>query len=622
MDAKQSLFNYKLWFLKIIAIWLILLAFVGTVEYLLYNSEVKTFRIKTIGEQHQAVKSGRDILVGHFSSSLDDVRYLAKLSSIKAFLANPEQRETKAQVTSDLYQFIATKYRIYMQARILNENGQELIRIDKSDDNEHASIISADQLQNKAHRDYFVDSASLVPGEIYISRFDLNIEHHKIVRPFQPTYRFVINLGLDVHGHKVFLILNCDGSNILTQLRKLSASTDVPLWVANSAGYFIKGPREKDEWGWQIADRAKQNLATLYPSLWEQLCDANTRNAQPLEMLTFEEVNIKKRLIELCTRHLKSDFNRFYVISYLSAHQVQANNRQIFNHLFYQWLLGGAFITVVMVGFAWLDYKRCKKIDQQYFAIVHLQQKQQSTMLALEKSNRSLEQFAYIASHDLQEPLRVIASYVDLFTKRYQEQLDDKAQQYLFYISDATSRMRNLIFDLLHYSRAQAKPREFHEVALKQVFEQISADLSERIAEKYAQIDYASPLPTVLGDQRQLYQLFLNLLTNALKFTQPEQTATITISAAEQEQHWQIQVKDNGIGIAKEHQQEIFDIFRKLNQSDQYPGTGIGLAICKTIVENHHGKIELDSEPDKGTTFIITLPKHQISEDTDDGFNS
>lgn len=614
MDTKQSLFNYKQWFLKIIAIWLIFLFAVGAIEYLLYHSEVKTFRIKTIAEQNQIVKSGHNILARHFASSLDDIRYLAKLSSIQDFLANPTGANNKARVTADLYQFISTKYRTYMQARILNESGQEIIRIDKSNDKEHARIIGSKQLQNKAHRTYFIDSENLKTGDIYISKFDLNIERHKIVRPFQPTYRFIINLGQDAQGHKVFLILNCDGSNILTQLNKLSTNTHIPLWVVNSDGYFIKGPTAQSEWGWQIKGRTNQKLETLYPRVWAQLCDANSHNDQSLEMLIFEKVNIKKQLMEQCTHHLKSDFNRFYVISFLSASQVKSNNQQIFNHFFSQWLLGGALITCVMIGFSWLDYKRCRKIDQQYTDIVNLQGKQQKTMIELEKSNASLEQFAYIASHDLQEPLRVIASYVDLLTQRNQQQLDDKAKQYLFYITDASTRMRHLIFDLLDYSRVQTKPREFHDVSLDEIFEKINTDLSERIAEQNAQIDYSTPLPIVWGDQRQLYQLFLNLMTNALKFTQPNKTAKITISSIEDQQHWKISIKDHGIGIAKQYQQEIFNIFRKLNQSDQYPGTGIGLAICKTIVENHQGRIELDSEPAKGTTFIITLPKPLIQD--------
>ncbi|CAG9296024.1 sensor histidine kinase [Celerinatantimonas diazotrophica] len=624
MDTKQSLFNYQLWFLKVVTIWLIFLIAFGTVEYLLYRSEIKAVRIKTIAEQNQVVKFGHDILERHFASSLNDIRYLAKLSSIQAFLTNPTRPENKAQVTADLYQFISTKYRSYLQARILNEKGQELIRIDKSTNDKHAQIIRSGQLQNKAHRTYFMNSASLKTGDIYISRFDLNVEHHKIIRPFQPTYRFVINLGRDAQGHKVFLILNCDGSDILRQLNQLSTNIKVPLWVVNSASYFIKGPSPQDEWGWQIAGRANQKLETLYPQVWAQLCDLNSRNTHSLEMLTFSEVNIKKQLIKQCTHNLKSDFNHFYVISFLSAKEFGANNQQIFSHFVAQWLIGEILITFMVIGFGWLDYKRCKKIDQQYAAIVNLQRKQQKTMIALEKSNASLEQFAYIASHDLQEPLRVIASYVDLFTQHYEQHVDDKVKKYLFYITDATTRMRHLIFDLLDYSRVQAKPRAFHEVSLEKVFEQIHSDLSARIAKQNAQIDYTTPLPIVWGDQRQLYQLFLNLLTNALKFTQPDEIARITISAIETEQHWQIRVTDNGIGIEEQYQQEIFDIFRKLNQSDQYQGTGIGLAICKTIVENHNGQIELASELGKGTTFLITLPKFATQEldDIDDEFHS
>jgi len=224
----------------------------------------------------------------------------------------------------------------------------------------------------------------------------------------------------------------------------------------------------------------------------------------------------------------------------------------------------------------------------------------------LARSNQELEQFAYVASHDLQEPLRMIASYVQLLVKRYGDKLDGEAKEFIGYVVNGVSRMQILINDLLAYSRVGTHGKAFEPVDCEAVLKQALDSLQLTIRETGAQINQGH-LPTVMGDSIQLGQLLQNLLGNAIKF-RGKLPPHIHIEAKQNETEWLFAIRDNGIGIESKYFEQIFVIFRRLHSSEQYPGTGIGLAFCKKIVEKHGGRIWVESTPGKGTTFFFTLP--------------
>lgn len=224
----------------------------------------------------------------------------------------------------------------------------------------------------------------------------------------------------------------------------------------------------------------------------------------------------------------------------------------------------------------------------------------------LTRSNQELEQFAYVASHDLQEPLRKIKSYTELLAENYLGAFDNKADKYITYITDGATRMQALISDLLTYSRLGRNNPKMKAIALETVVEQTLLDLSNTIEESNAVITVTS-LPTVQANPLQMAQLFQNIITNALKF-KGKTTPKIHIEAKRQQQEWVISVSDNGIGIKPQYAERIFEIFQRLHSRDKYPGTGIGLAICRKIVEYHSGRIWVESEIGCGTTFYFTLP--------------
>jgi PAS domain S-box-containing protein len=223
----------------------------------------------------------------------------------------------------------------------------------------------------------------------------------------------------------------------------------------------------------------------------------------------------------------------------------------------------------------------------------------------LEDSNRDLQQFAYITSHDLQEPLRMISSYLQLLQKRYQGKLGSDADDFIHYAVDGANRMKRLIQDILSYSRINTHGKTFSSVPGDRILQRVLQSLDLKIREKNAHLTI-SPLPVFWGDPAQLEQLFQNLIDNALKFSSQE-NPRVDISAEPREDAWIIHVRDNGMGIKSDYFEKIFLMFQRLNHSEEYPGTGLGLALCKRIVERHGGRIWVSSEESKGATFSFTL---------------
>jgi PAS domain S-box-containing protein len=229
----------------------------------------------------------------------------------------------------------------------------------------------------------------------------------------------------------------------------------------------------------------------------------------------------------------------------------------------------------------------------------------------LKRSNAELEQFAYVASHDLQEPLRMVASYTQLLWRRYDARLDKDAREFMAFIIDGATRMKQLIEDLLAYSRVGTKGADFAPVSAEVALRRALFNLRTGIEEAGAVVTH-DVLPSVPADEGQLAQLFQNLVGNALKF-RSDSVPRIHVAVTEKTNEWQFEVRDNGIGIEPQYYERIFMVFQRLHNKGDYPGTGIGLAICKKVVERHGGRIWVESRPNAGSSFYFTLPKERRS---------
>ncbi len=240
--------------------------------------------------------------------------------------------------------------------------------------------------------------------------------------------------------------------------------------------------------------------------------------------------------------------------------------------------------------------------------LVELTLQLQSKTIALTKSNEELEKFAAVASHDLKEPLRMVSGFMDLLNKKYSDKLDDTARKYIFYAKDGAVRMSALISELLAYAQLGFNKGEFEKVGIGEVINEIVALNKAAIEEKNAVILF-NGLPDIVASRILIKLLFQNLINNALNYQKKDVSPVIKIICINEDLHWKFAVEDNGIGINNEYFTQIFELFRRIHAKEEFRGTGMGLATCKRIVEQHNGEIWLESEEGKGSTFYFTIKK-------------
>jgi light-regulated signal transduction histidine kinase (bacteriophytochrome) len=239
--------------------------------------------------------------------------------------------------------------------------------------------------------------------------------------------------------------------------------------------------------------------------------------------------------------------------------------------------------------------------------IAEREQKLTAQTEELTRSNQELAQFAYVASHDLQEPLRMVGSYLELLSRRYEGKLDDEAQEFIGFAVDGATRMKRLINDLLGYSRAGNSPLKLENVDVKDLLDTVLAQLALQIGETKAEVSVGA-MPKLRADPIQLARVFQNLVENALKYRAADRLPVVKVTAQRVESGWRFSVADNGIGIDPQFKDKIFEIFKRLHGRDRYAGTGIGLAVTKLVVERHGGRIWVEPAPGGGSIFTFTIP--------------
>ncbi len=308
--------------------------------------------------------------------------------------------------------------------------------------------------------------------------------------------------------------------------------------------------------------------------------------------------------------------NLFVVIGFVK-HEISAKVALLFSHLSHSTRLG--WLPYIdsdqktvwqMLAFDQLLSNHERIVADQEAVVLETMAAVTSANEALARSNQELEQFAYVASHDLQEPLRKVASCCQALAEDYSDNLDEDGHEWIQFAVDGATRMRRLVSDLMEFSRVSTKGKPPVPADAFQCCEEALQNLADAIEEKHAQV-ICRPLPTVLADKQQLTQLFQNLIGNGLKYCSDDQPV-IEIGAEPEGGHWRFYVKDNGIGIAPEFHERIFQVFQRLHRKEDYPGTGIGLAICKKIVERLGGRLSLESQTGQGSTFYFTIPSADL----------
>jgi len=327
------------------------------------------------------------------------------------------------------------------------------------------------------------------------------------------------------------------------------------------------------------------------------------REAENLTGIKREEI-VGKSIWKTYYRTIPSRFYNQYLKAFNENTPVRFEE---FLHRLEKWFEVNAFPTDAGLTVYFKDVTE-RKMAEEKLREMHTELEKHLKVLAI--SNAELEQFAYVASHDLQEPLRMVTSFLTLLEKKYGESLDEKARVYIHYAVDGAKRMRQIILDLLDFSRVGKTEEKWGEININEIIDEIILLYQKNIKSKKARIEF-SEMPSVISFATPVRQIFQNLISNGLKYQPKGQNPVIKIAGTENSEYWQFSVSDNGIGIDQQYFDKIFIIFQRLHNREEYSGTGMGLAITRKIVENLGGKIWVESKEGMGSTFYFTIAKKQ-----------
>ncbi len=615
-----------------------LFIFVVIILSTIYYSQLNALMNKIYDVEYLVVNLQKRQIQLHSASLLSHIRFLTQSEHFEQVLdkAGKVDSKAKAIITKEFLNFSKTSL-MYDQIRFVGDSGMELVRVNLNNGSPY--VVDDDKLQNKKDRYYFRLISRMEKDHIYISDLDLNIERNEVEIPYKPMLR----LGMPVFNAKGkrmgMVIINYLANHFLTLMAETGQINPGEFMLLNDRGYWLKSKNPDDEWGFMFSNKVNRRFANKYETEWHKIKEMESGQFESTSgLFTFETVypfRDKKRLTS--KTELMANSKIFWkIVSLVPVAYIQSEKRDLIYAIFPMLFL----LTTVLVFGSWrlalLSIQKTHKdrelvkineqleekvtsrtrqltaINKDLAKQINIQKRTEKQLqkqtVELQRSNKELVEFAHVASHDLQEPLRKIKSFSDLLARRYQGKFDAQGDTYLTFISSAVDRMSNLIFDLLKYSRVGSAELTLAPVDLNDVLKIVENDLEMRINETNTEISYKN-LPEVIADKTQIVQLMQNLVANAIKYQSPEEEnhPKIKIFAEGQQGSWLIAVEDNGIGIDPKHYEKIFVIFQRLHGRNEYSGTGIGLGVCKKIVERHGGTIWVESETGKGSTFYFTI---------------
>jgi PAS domain S-box-containing protein len=417
--------------------------------------------------------------------------------------------------------------------------------------------------------------------------------------------KLIGSLAISVSNSYDKEILNCDAEE--TQLLHIITEMLVRFIERKKRDNSLRESQEKfrNSFDYAAIGMALVSLEGHWLKVNQSLCNIVGYSEEEFLTKTFQEITHPEDLDE--------DLNYVYKLLSGEINNYHMEKRYFHKHGHIIWILLSVslvrnekkeplyFISQIQ------DITHHKKAQEELVKLNNeLEERIKDKTSELRQTNLELEQFAYAASHDLQEPLRMVSSYVQLLERKYKDKIDEEANEFIRFSVDGTKRMKGMLEGILTYSRIGRKNRPFQKTDLNRIREKVLSNLQIALKENDVTVN-SSVLPVINADESQMIQLFQNLIGNAIKYRSKE-PSIISISSEFDEEKWLFSVKDNGIGIDKAYQESIFIIFNRLHSRELYPGNGLGLAICQKIVERHNGKIWCCSEPEKGSTFFFTIP--------------
>ena len=635
---------------RALMIFLPLLALIVGVGAVVYFNQVAAQMTVIQQRELNTVDLQKKYIIADITMISSDLFYLSQMRMLGEFL------ETKGTISAkhitnlaEDFLHLSNSRKIYDQIRLLDENGMEIVRINFNEGN--PGIVSDDKLQNKVKRYYFPETLVLDKGQIFMSPFDLNIEQGQIEKLkmsttvssdtgfdniwikakhgeyVKPMMRFGTPV-FDRQGRKRgIILLNYFGANLLRKINEFSNSRNSKSMLLNSDGYWLKGQSPEDEWGFMYKNGKELTFGKVYPKAWQQIQSRQKGQFKTSQgLFTFSTVYPL-----LQGQILNSGSDDAFAVSIINLY-AKEYNWKIVSHIPIAILysarntllvqlcaVSGLLIILCAIGslgLAWNITKRKRGEEER-----------EKLLKALATKNEELESIVYVSSHDLRSPLINIQGYSTELEyscneaaalaedTRIPKEIAEKLSTVLYenipeslkYIVTSAQSMDMLLTGLLTLSRLGQSALEIKSLDIKALITKVINSLQFKINESDIALT-VDKLPPCLGDEIQINQVFTNLLDNAIKYLDPVRKGIIHISATVDKEMSIYCVKDNGIGIAAEHQHKVFELFHQLEPQEDISGQGLGLTIVQRIVARHNGEIWLDSEVGKGSCFYVALP--------------
>lgn len=629
-----------------------LLLFAGTWFY--GQAELERELTRLHSREKLNVGLGAGALSRNLESVTRDLRFLSSHSALRSAVNAPTPQNL-THLTEDFVNFSQSKG-IYDQVRWLDEQGQEVARVDYRKG--QALPVPAAKLQNKGKRYYFTDAFKLNPGEVFVSPLDLNIERGKVEVPFKPMIRVGGPILDDQGKQRGIVLLNFYGAAMLEVFEAASANIADHIAVVNNEGYWLNSPDPDREWGFML-NRMDQTLATQSPGAWSNILAEKTGQAVTADGLWTWETVFPLLVGQKSSRGAAEAFtpsrgdleNRAYfwkVVAHLPGDALNALTRQIWTKL--------AIICALLLGLiglgswklarAWNAQAEAEEevrrinigleilVDERTREIQEKVQELDVANAELGRKNEEMESMIYIASHDLRSPLVNIQGFskrlenaADTIRQRLMEKdveesvraslakmLEDRIPSSLDFIKSSSRKMDTLINGLLRLSRAGRAQLNILTLDMNAMAKEIVATLAIQTQEIGAVVT-VDDLPPCRGDAPQINQVFTNLIDNAIKYRDPSRPLTVHVSGRRERDLAIFEVADNGLGIPREHQDKVWDLFHRLDPKGPVEGEGLGLTLARRIMDRNRGSIRLESQPGVGTRFYIELPAADLAEE-------